>query len=327
MAYTYELLMDVVSEPGLRNTPVRILMHPSETNADLGAIKLGKMFGRMFHWGGIRRKLPRIAAGIGTGWLLGRGWQGALAGGLTASAFRRRPGTSLFQDIYRGGLYGMIGGGVVGVGKSLFNYSGPRGYAGQAMDYLKNLYRPAPTGTKLPGGGIQRDPGWGFNKMTAPMTPIKKVADTTSWWQKTADVLFGKTTTEAGKTVVSKGILEPILGIAVTTMGMQMQQQQMEMQSQMMEEQDPDPPPQNGGGPPPDDVYPPYPPGGDPYGGYPPGGDPYGGGGDPGRAIGGPLQMIQDAVETIKRKPILLAAVVVVGGGGVAYYLYRRTRR
>jgi hypothetical protein len=321
MAYTYELLMNVVSEPGLRNKPMRIIVHPSETNADLGAIKIGKFFGRIFHWGGIKRKLPRIAMGAGTGWLLGRGWSGAVAGGLTAAAFRRRKGTSLFQDIYRGGLYGMIGGGVVGVGKSLFNYQGPRGYAGQAMDYLKYIVRGTPTGTKLPGGGVQRDPGWNITRMTDPITPITKKAVTEqSWWQKTADVILG--TTKDGKT--TGGILEPVLGIASTAMGMQMQQQQMEMQSQMMEEEQPPPPPppQNGGGPPPDDGWLPG------YGGYPPEGVP----GDigPGRAIGGPLQMMQDVVEAIKKpfigKPMLAAVVVVGLGGGVAYYLYRRRR-
>jgi len=134
--------------------------------------------------------------------------------------------------------------------------------------------------------------------------------------------LFGKTV--EGKT--TGGILEAVLGVASTAMGMQMQQQAMEMQSQMMEEEQPPapPPPQNGGGPPPGD----WDPG---YGGWPPGGVPgdYTGG-DPGRAIGGPLQIINDAIEAIKRpfigKPMLVAVVVVGLGGGVAYYLYRRRR-
>ncbi len=339
MAYSLEYLMDIDSEPGLRHKPMRILVHSSETHADLGAINIGKAFSRMFDFNAWVKKAPRVLVGSATGYFMGGGWEGATAGGLTAAAFRRKAGTSLFQDIYRGGLYGAAGGAVVGVGKSLFNYRGPRGYAGQAVDYLKNLYRPAPTGT-MTGKQLQlqraRIAGPTVTTSVNPMITQKiqemtKVSsgEPVGWWQKTQDVLFGKTTTVDGKTVQTGGILGPVLMIGSKVMDVQMQEQAMQMQSEMMEQAKQ----MEAGSPPPGG----QPPGFDPdqeffYGGPPsgvPGDVSYGGGGG-GRSIGGPMQVIQDAVEAVTRpfigKPVL-TAVVLLGASGGAYYLYRYMRR
>jgi len=97
----------------------------TSNNEGLGGLKIGKFFSRAFHLKGIIKKAPRILAGAATGWVMGGGTTpgtiliSAGAGAITAAIPRRRAGTSLLQDVYRGGLYGTIGGSVVGVYRGL----------------------------------------------------------------------------------------------------------------------------------------------------------------------------------------------------------------
>lgn len=126
--------------------PIRFLPNPICNVNELSGIDLGKFFSRVFHLKGIVKKVPRIMAGVASGALLGGGWGGAAAGAVSAAAFRRRAGTSLFQDIYRGGLYGMIGGAVVGAGKVALGKSQEAGLIGKGYEYIrKTFFGPKPT--------------------------------------------------------------------------------------------------------------------------------------------------------------------------------------
>jgi hypothetical protein len=113
---------------------------------DLSGIDLGKFFSRAFHLKGIVRKAPRMLVGAATGYLTGGGWSGATAGAISAGAFKRQAGASLFQDIYRGGLYGMIGGGLVGGAKVAMGMSDEAGLVGKGYDYVRQtFFGPKPT--------------------------------------------------------------------------------------------------------------------------------------------------------------------------------------
>jgi len=126
------------------NSPAMFMLpSPAQQASDLGGCDF---FCRIFHWKGIKRKIPRIAVGAATGYLMGGGWQGAAAGGATAAAFKRKANASLVKDIWKGGLYGMVGGSVVGVGKELLGYKNS-GYAGQATRYIRRKINPAPAPT------------------------------------------------------------------------------------------------------------------------------------------------------------------------------------
>lgn len=128
----------------LRKEPYRYLPNPAYDN--LSGIDLGKFFSRAFHVKGIVKKVPRMLSGAASGALLGGGWSGAAAGAISAAAFERKAGTSLFQDIYRGGLYGMIGGGVVGAGKVALGKSDEAGLVGTGYNYIqKTFFGPKPT--------------------------------------------------------------------------------------------------------------------------------------------------------------------------------------
>lgn len=128
------------------NGPVLFLPNPSYSVNDLSGIDLGKFFSRVFHVKGIVKKVPRIIAGAASGALIGGGWAGAAAGAVSAAAFRRKAGTSLFQDIYRGGLYGMIGGGAVGAGKIALGKTSEAGLLGKGYEYInKTFFGPKPT--------------------------------------------------------------------------------------------------------------------------------------------------------------------------------------
>lgn len=142
------------------NGPVLFLPNPSYSVNDLSGVDLGKFFSRVFHVKGIVKKVPRIIAGAASGALIGGGWEGAAAGAISAAAFRRKAGTSLFQDIYRGGLYGMIGGGVVGAGKIALGKTSEAGLLGKGYEYInKTFFGPKPT--------IQ------YEKPIGPEIPIK----------------------------------------------------------------------------------------------------------------------------------------------------------
>ncbi len=139
-----------IVNPSLRSSfvlePIRFLPNPNYISNDLAGIDLGKFFSRVFHVKGIVKKAPRIIAGAATGALLGGGWGGAAAGAISAAAFKRKAGTSLFQDIYRGGLYGMIGGSAVGIGKVALGRSQEAGLIGKGYDYInKTFFGPKPT--------------------------------------------------------------------------------------------------------------------------------------------------------------------------------------
>lgn len=148
--------------------PIRFLPNPLDMSGGLEGIKLGKFFSRVFHPKGIVKKVPRMLAGAATGALMGGGWSGAAAGALTAAAFKRKAGTSLFQDVFRGGMYGMIGGTAVGVGKVALGRSSEAGLVGKGYDYVKKtFFGPKPTiqyekpiGPELPrqGGGSENLP-------------------------------------------------------------------------------------------------------------------------------------------------------------------------
>ncbi|MEM4360114.1 MAG: hypothetical protein QXT45_06260 [Candidatus Bilamarchaeaceae archaeon] len=139
--------------------PYRYLPNPLDGASDLAGIELGKFFSRVFHVKGIVKKVPRMIAGATSGYLLGGGWEGAAAGAVTAAAFRRRAGTSLFQDIYRGGLYGMIGGTAVGVGKVALGKSESAGLIGKSYDYVqKTFFSSAPKATVQYGSPIGPEP-------------------------------------------------------------------------------------------------------------------------------------------------------------------------
>jgi hypothetical protein len=113
---------------------------------DLSGIDIGKFFSRAFHLKGIVKKAPRMLVGAATGALMGGGWTGAVAGAVSAGAFKRQAGTSLFQDIYRGGLYGMIGGTVVGGAKVAMGMPQEAGLVGKAYNYVQQtFFGPKPT--------------------------------------------------------------------------------------------------------------------------------------------------------------------------------------
>jgi hypothetical protein len=113
---------------------------------DLSGIDIGKFFSRAFDIKGIVRKAPRMLVGATTGYLMGGGWSGAAAGAISAGAFKRQAGTSLFQDIYRGGLYGMIGGGVVGGAKVAMGMPSEAGLIGKGYNYIQEtFFGPKPT--------------------------------------------------------------------------------------------------------------------------------------------------------------------------------------
>lgn len=114
--------------------------------SDLSGLDIGKFFSRAFHLKGIVKKAPRMVVGAATGALMGGGWTGAVAGAVSAGAFKRQAGTSLFQDIYRGGLYGMIGGTVVGGAKVAMGMTQEAGLVGKAYNYIQQtFFGPKPT--------------------------------------------------------------------------------------------------------------------------------------------------------------------------------------
>jgi hypothetical protein len=124
--------------------PNRYLPNPS--GVELSGIDIGKFFSRVFDTRAIVKKAPRMIAGAATGYLMGGGWSGAAAGAVSAAAFKRQAGTSLFQDIYRGGLYGMIGGGVVGAGKVAMGRPEEAGLVGTGYNYVRStFFGPKPT--------------------------------------------------------------------------------------------------------------------------------------------------------------------------------------
>lgn len=144
MAFTVKSYNPQLHNRFLSHYPARFMPNPAHTKQDLQGIKVGKFFSRIFDFDAWVKKAPRTLTGAASGYLMGGGWTGAAAGAATAAAFRRRSGTSLFQDVYRGGLYGMIGGSAVGVGKELLGYQNS-GFAGDITRYVKNWISPQQT--------------------------------------------------------------------------------------------------------------------------------------------------------------------------------------
>lgn len=125
--------------------PIRGLPNPLDMSGGLDGINVGKFFSRVFDPKAMVKKAPRMIAGAASGYVMGGGWGGAVTGAATGAAFKRKAGTSLFQDIYRGGLYGMIGGTAVGVGKVALGRmgvvgTGDAGLVGRGYDYINKTF-------------------------------------------------------------------------------------------------------------------------------------------------------------------------------------------
>lgn len=210
--------------------PVRYLPSPFDSQNELSGLDIGKFFKRAFHVKGIVKKVPRMLAGAASGYVMGGGWSGAAAGAVSAGAFRRQAGTSLFQDIYRGGLYGMIGGGAVGAGKVALGRSSEAGLVGTGYEYLqKTFFAPKP----IMGGTV-------YNTPIGPTLPTQGnidpkaygiTPDPSIYSVKPAGSINLPTSTSSGSLwdsvfSVSKQVLPGALKVGETTLGYMTSQQQ-----------------------------------------------------------------------------------------------------
>lgn len=198
--YTAEMISPNLYAINLQKNPSVFLVQPWMQANDLGGIDIGKFASRIFDFNAWAKKAPRTIAGAASGYFAGGGWTGAIAGAGTAAAFRRRAGTSLFQDFYRGTLYGAAGGSVVGVFKETvarpyFGYRGPSGYAGYATRRVKQYFFPAPTGTMKPTASrpvptLQYKQPIGPGLETRVPTKVSTPEADKSWWEKKAFTEF-----------------------------------------------------------------------------------------------------------------------------------------
>lgn len=163
--------------------PAVFLVQPWMQANDL--VNSGELHGKFGRW--IKKavkKLPQIAAGAGAGYLTGGGWEGAVAGGATATIAKRKKGNVL-KSIGKGALYGGAAGAVVGIAKeTVFAgpdgvYAGDSGWAGQATRWVASTgeYAPIPTNppiitspTGIPGVPPE-DISWGEKALNF-FTPI-----------------------------------------------------------------------------------------------------------------------------------------------------------
>lgn len=197
--YTAEMISPNLYAISLQNSPSVLLVQPWMQANALGELgELGDFFSRIFDFKAWGKKAPRTIMGAASGYFAGGGWAGAAAGAGTAAAFRRRAGTSLFQDLYRGTIYGAAGGSAVGVFKETvarpyFGYRGPSGYAGYATRRVKQYFFPAVTGTK---GAPTADSPVATIQYKQPIGPTRPGSSGTkpeadkSWWESKAFTEF-----------------------------------------------------------------------------------------------------------------------------------------
>jgi len=108
----------------LQKQPALFLVQPWMQANDI--VNGGELHGKFGRW--VKKavkKLPQIAAGGAAGYFTGGGWEGAAAGGITATIAKRKKGFVL-KSIGKGAAYGAAAGAVVGVAKETI-FTGPGG--------------------------------------------------------------------------------------------------------------------------------------------------------------------------------------------------------
>lgn len=154
--YLVETRNPLVPVQGLQRRPGRFrvggLQQPFAVQNELAGLDIGKFFSRVFHWKGIKRKLPMIGAGAAAGFI-GGGVTGLTVGAITPAILRKRASSDVWRDIYQGALYGGAAGTVAGgamqhltggqtgflltgVGGKLYNVS---------ADSVKRMFSPSAT--------------------------------------------------------------------------------------------------------------------------------------------------------------------------------------